>query len=268
MRRALTYVAFFDVIFIFFVSLSSFFGEISSEIVYYLAFLIPVALAYLLRKKVGSETRAPRISISPRNLVLTVAIVMPLIALVFVISWLTTLLLSLIGEGSVSDVSGNIVTVILKHALLTAVLEELLFRYVPLAYLSPLSKRGAVLFSALFFALLHFNLYQLPYALFAGVIFAAIDIAFDSILPSLLVHFANNLVSIFWIRHESDRQFVIIYVSAIFGLALISSAAIILMRRDYKKSFRPILSDKTKIGFPIEILLFVIMALTVAVTNL
>ena len=268
MRRALTHIALFDLIFIFILSLSSLFGGAVGETVYYLAFLIPMLFAYLLRKNAGCSVRPLKFSLSGKNTALTLGVLFPTVALIFAISWLTSIVLSFIGEGSVSDVSGNIAAVILKHALLTAILEEILFRYIPLSYISPISKRGAVLFSALFFALVHCNLFQLPYAFFAGVVFALLDIAFDSILPSLVLHFSNNLISIFWIRGSSDGKFVIVYISLLFGLALISAVCVFLMRKDYKKSLTPIFQDKTKFGFPIEVLLFTVMALVIAITNL
>lgn len=268
MRRALTHLAFFDLIFILILSLSSLFGAIVGEIVYYLAFAVPVLLAFVLRKNAGVEIKPPRLSMSAKNIVLTIPMIPITLALIFLVSWITSLILSLIGDGSVSDVSGNIVTVILKHALLTALLEEMLFRYIPIAYLSNVSKRGAVLYSAIFFALAHCNLYQLPYAFVAGIIFAALDIAFDSVLPSLLLHFVNNIMSVFWIRGSSNSRFVLIYVSVLFAFALISLVPIVIMRRKYRESLSPVFLDKTKLQVPIEAVLFMVMTLVIAVTNL
>ena len=268
MRRALTHRALFDLIFILILSLSSFFGAIAGEIVYYLAFVVPVVLAFGLRKNAGVEIRPPRFSMSGKNIALTIPTIPITLALIFLVSWITSLILSLIGDGSVSDVSGNIVTVILKHALLTALLEEMLFRYIPLAYLANISKRGAVIFSAIFFALAHCNLYQVPYAFVAGIIFAALDIAFDSVLPSLLIHFVNNLMSVFWIRGSSNPRFVLIYASVLFALALISLVPIVIMRRKYRESLSPVFLDKTKLKVPIEAVLFMVMTLVIAVTNL
>jgi membrane protease YdiL (CAAX protease family) len=85
---------------------------------------------------------------------------------------------------------------VLTHALLPAVLEEGLFRFVPLKVLSPISRKIAVLLSAALFAIVHGSVYKIPYAFAAGVIFAMLDIYFASLLPSLLIHFLNNLLSL------------------------------------------------------------------------
>lgn len=86
---------------------------------------------------------------------------------------------------------------LLLSALLPAVGEELLFRYLPLRALSGESRHAAVLWSALLFAAVHGNFYQFPYAFLSGVIFAVLDLYAGSLLPSFLFHLGNNAVSVF-----------------------------------------------------------------------
>lgn len=268
MQKALKYVTFLNLLFILFVSISGFIGGVAGEVVYYLAFVAPVALAYFLKKGADVAFSPPRMRISPANLGLVLPITAPLLAVIFLISWLTSLVLSAIGAENSTDLSGNIVTLILTHAVLTSILEEALFRYVPIAFIAPHSKKHAVIFSALFFAFAHCNLYQIPYAFAAGVAFAVIDIAADSIVPSLLLHFLNNLISIFWIRGAGDGTFAKAYVITLSALAAISLIPIILLRRKYSKQLSKEMWAGARVQLSYEPLLFFATTLFVAILSL
>ena len=268
MRKALTYLTVTDLIFILLLSLSGFFGGVLNRIVYYLAFIIPFAVTIFIKSKTSAKFSPLGIKISGKNFALVIPTVAPTLALVFLISWLTSLLLSFIGQGSITDVSGNIFAVIIFHAVLPAILEEALFRYVPIAFISPYTKRGAVFISAIFFGLIHCNLYQMPYAFFAGAVFALLDIAFDSILPSVILHFLNNLVSVFWLRGGANQIFATAYIIVIISLALLSMIAILLLYKRYKERFLPIFWDKRKYKLPYEPILLIVLTLFIAVTNL
>ena len=72
--------------------------------------------------------------------------------------------------------------------------EELIFRGF---LLKPLRKYGdftAVLVSAVIFALFHGNVDQLAYALISGIFLGIIAVRSNSILPSIILHSANNLI--------------------------------------------------------------------------
>ena len=234
MKKPLIYILFFDLIFVFFLSVSGSLGGILGKTFYYIAFLLPIALALLTLKSKAVVAYPIKLNISRKDLELTLPCIAPLLALVFLISWLTTLILSHFGEGSTTDVSGNLARVIFTHALVTAALEEVLFRYIPLAYLAPYSKRMTVLISALLFAFVHGNIYQIPYAFVAGAVFAVIDIAFDSVAPSFVIHFANNTASIFWLRYGGEGRFATVYVIVLVSAALLSLVPIFLAREKYK----------------------------------
>ena len=268
MQKALKYVTFLDLLFILFMSLSGFLGGIFGSIVYYLAFAVPVVSAFVLKKVTGAKFSAPGIKISPQNLGLTLLLAAPLIAVIFLISWLTSLILSAVGSTNTTDVSGDIFKIIFTHAILTAILEEALFRYVPIALIAPHSKKYAVIFSALFFAFAHCNLYQIPYAFAAGVAFAVIDIAMDSIVPSLLLHFLNNLISIFWLRGMGNGGFAALYAITLSALAVLSLIPIFFLRSRYRKKLASIAEQKEKVQFSYEPLLFFATTLFVAVLSL
>ncbi len=234
MKKSLAYIVFFDLLFVLFLSVSGVFGGILGTVFYYLAFAFPIALAFAAAKRGGVEFYPVKLNISRGNLRLTLPLVAPTLALIFFVSWLTSLLLSHFGGGSTTDVSGNVVWVIFTHAFLTAVFEETLFRYIPLAYLAPHSKREAVLLSALLFALAHCNPYQIPYAFIAGVVFAVLDIAFDSVIPSFTIHFVNNLASIFWLRYGNEGNFGRVYIIVLVSAAILSIIPIFFMRDKYR----------------------------------
>ena len=268
MKRALTCVTVIDLLFILLLSISAFFGGFVGNLIYYSAFVIPFCLAIYIKNKTKSPFTPPKIKIKAKELRLLIPAVMPTLLLVFAISWLTSLLLSFIGDGNYVDVSGNLFDVILSHALVPAIAEEALFRYIPIALISPYTKRGAIWISALCFALIHCNLYQLPYAFFAGIIFAVLDIAFESILPSLILHFINNLSSVFWLRHGNNAIFSRIYFVALLALAAVSLVYIFVFGKEYKEKFLPIIRDKSKHKLSYELILLVILTLFIAITNL
>lgn len=268
MKKALTYLTLIDLLFLLFLALSGFISGALGRVIYYLAFLIPAALAMILKNSLDKPPEFLSLKLSGKNTALLIPIIAPTLALVFFISWLVSVLLSFIGQGNITDVSGNIITVILAHAVLTSLLEELLFRYIPLAFVSPITKRGAVLVSALFFAFAHCNLYQIPYAFVAGVIFAAIDLAFGSIWPSVLIHFINNLLSILWLRNVDNAEFVAAYIVLLATFALVSLVVLVVRRARYKEILSETFAGECKCKLSYEPLLFFAVALTVAILNL
>ena len=81
--------------------------------------------------------------------------------------------------------------------LLPALVEELLFRGLLCAELDRRGTLRAVLLSSLLFALIHFDLSNLPFYFLAGVLLALVLYATDSLICVMLVHAAYNAVSVF-----------------------------------------------------------------------
>ena len=86
---------------------------------------------------------------------------------------------------------------VLAYAVLPAVCEEFVFRGI----LCHEYERGgvlrAIIFSSLFFALLHFNIANLPVYIFSGLILAMTLYATRSIFGSMLAHFLYNIFGLF-----------------------------------------------------------------------
>lgn len=250
MQKSIARIAIADLCFVIFMLLSGTFAE-WSDVFYALAFAVPTCMLLI------SSSDAPlSLGLSGKDALLTLSVAPILILGVFIISFLTSSFFSLFGISQTLELSGSTMTVILTHALLPALLEELLFRYAPLRLLNGAPRGNAVLVTSVFFALSHCNLLQLPYAIFAGIVFAALDIATGSILPSVILHFLNNLVSVWWmLRLEATAP-----IPFILALVLLAAASIALlatvMRGAAVRLFSP-LSDIKSERLPIVAAVFI-----------
>lgn len=89
---------------------------------------------------------------------------------------------------------GNVLYIIIAIALMPAVTEEFIFRGIVLGEYtsSGCSKSMAIALSSLLFAMIHFNIYQLPIYLYGGIILAYVTVVTDSVICSIIIHFLNN----------------------------------------------------------------------------
>lgn len=90
----------------------------------------------------------------------------------------------------------NILIYFLTVAVLPAFAEEFAFRGIIMGSLRPYSEALAILVSSAVFGLMHGNFVQLPFTFCCGLVFAYIDIKTNSLLPSIIVHFLNNGLSV------------------------------------------------------------------------
>ena len=91
-------------------------------------------------------------------------------------------------------------------AVLPALAEEFVFRGIMYRSYRQYSVIGGALLSGLLFGIMHFNLNQMPYAFFDGVIFALMVEATGSIITSVFMHFLLNAVPValdFILRDEA-----------------------------------------------------------------
>ena len=268
MKKSLAALSALNFCFIFLLSISGSLEGTLSDVVYYLSFVISVALFFAASKRLEIPLMPPRVTISRGNIGIILAFMAPSLCLIFLVSYLTSLALSHFGTGAIADASGNLFFVMLTYAVITPILEEMLFRYIPLSLLAQHSKKGAILYSAAFFAFVHCSLYQLPYAFLAGVIFAFFDIISESIIPSLLLHTMNNAISVLWLRYSGDALFSRVYVIILLSLALASIPIIIALRGKLKKRLELVRSDQGKIPLSIGAFAFFGATLLIAFINL
>jgi membrane protease YdiL (CAAX protease family) len=91
----------------------------------------------------------------------------------------------------------NKIYLILAYAVLPAICEEFIYRGILCREYEHGGVLRAVLFSSVFFALLHFNLANLPVYLFSGAILAMTLYATRSLFGSVLAHFLYNIFGLF-----------------------------------------------------------------------
>lgn len=90
----------------------------------------------------------------------------------------------------------SIVLYYLTVAILPAFVEEFAFRGVIMGSLKKYSQALALLVSSATFALMHGNFVQIPFTFCCGLVFGFLVLKTNSLLPSIIVHFLNNGLSV------------------------------------------------------------------------
>ena len=247
MKNAVKVFTYLVLSFMMLYAIAGMFSGVLLAIMKAVAFGVPLVVGIFAARKLKTEREeiaglAERESmlmgINKESVLLMLPLIVPVIALVFLVSYLTTLALGAFGMSAPSVEETSLFNMILVHALVPAVLEESVFRYLPMKLLAPYSRRWCVILSSLYFAFIHMSIYQLPYAFLAGLIFIIIDIICDSVLPSLILHFLNNSVSVLWIKYSDDSVFATRFVIIMVVTALLSMIPVIIRGRRYLKELR------------------------------
>ena len=269
MKSKITYIAALDTVFILFLVLSSAIStKRISDALYYLAFIIPISIGlYLIKRdkdipKDAEELIKLELRIKKRNAIWAVPLVFPTIGTVCLVSFITSVIMTSLGAKNEVTIEEGLLLAILVHAFLPAFLEELLFRYIPMNLMAE-EPKSAIIISSLFFAISHLNVFSIPYAAVAGILFSLIDIATRSVIPSFAIHFLNNFISILLIIGELD---LILYI-AIAALTLISLAAIYAKRGLYSNTIKESIRSNS-VTIPPSAILFITSGLLLALLNL
>ncbi len=189
-------LAFLCLVYILIIDFSSFFPSTALSVVFRLASVAAVLLLARYVPFLHAATVDREIGFSVKPCLTTLWLLIPFVGLVFASSLLSAKLAAWCGVSTAYPFGEQIWLTILVSALIPAVTEELFCRYIFLPRLSVFSRSGAIFASALFFSFLHGNLYQIPYALVAGLALGALAVGCGSVLPCILFHFVNNLTSI------------------------------------------------------------------------
>ena len=244
MTEAVKLVTFLNTVFVVLLIASGSLGGYLGDIVYYLAFIIPIAIGFyssgrlrIKREEIKGVAEEPEtiLGFDRSRLLRLLPLIAPAVLVVFLASLLSSLLLSLLGVASAPVEDTGIVRMLLVHALVPAFFEEALFRYIPMKLLMPYSKRWCILYSALCFALIHCSFVQMPYAFIAGLIFMLIDVALGSVWPSVILHLVNNTASVLWMKYCSGVGTSVVFVLLLVLLALISMLFVFRSKREYSK---------------------------------
>lgn len=285
MKRNIITVCAIDIIFLLLLVASSAIPGLGGELIYALAFILPTIVGIIaIHKEKKSlhregvidfcedeeelpEAKAQatiRVKLDAEGIRLTLPLIIPCAAIICLISLAFSALGKLLGIEGPTNPSEPFFAALLTYALLPAVLEEVLFRYVPLklSAASGTSMRYAVMLSAVMFAFGHLNLLQIPYALAAGLIFAWLDVITDSILPSVILHAANNAISLL-LTYFGVNAATLIPLGVLLAASV---AALILMRGRYIDKTRELLpKESTEISA--APLLYVLPALLLAILS-
>lgn len=197
--------------------------------------IVATLVAFLLanagaENKIDALTVARRLTLRREGLSLTLLVAAPTVTVILFISYLTSLVLGALGAVGAPVENEPIARMLLTRALIPTISEEMLFRLVPLVIVAPYSKRSALILSTLLFAFVHCNFFQIPFALAAGLVFMMLDLAFESILPSLILHFLNNTASVIWIKVGENSTYAAIFFGVL-GVLCAASLVVVYARR-------------------------------------
>lgn len=174
-----------------------------------LLFLLPFFAYKLYNKKKSKEVfkdfKAKKIS--SKAIWISIGIGILVFILNIFISTFFNGIISFFGYSSNSGSSGGSQTEtyslsaffvnVLLVCILPAICEEFTHRGFLLNGYKKLGNKSAIIFSALFFGLLHLNIEQFFYATIIGLILAFITVMSDSIYPAMIVHFINNFINVY-----------------------------------------------------------------------
>lgn len=254
--------------------ISASFSGIMNIIVYILSFVLPLFFGIWASKKSGilEEQEGENLfSIKRRDIGISLSLVFPSVLLVLSVSLSTAFLFEAlfgISQGEIDVLSGGSVLAVISYAILPAILEELLFRYLPIRLMGKRSPRFALILSAIFFALIHHSFFSIPYAFVAGIIFMAVDLSVGSVIPSMIIHFINNLIALlsmgaFGAELSIGKLF--LFVGA---LSLLSLAYLFVKRQRVFPRLRSTFSSEGKYHLCAEPLFFAVPSLFIAVCEL
>ena len=209
--------------------------------IYAASFAVPFAAALILGRILRAERAPLSFGADAESLSYFAPLVLPLVGLVILVSLAGSLLSSLVGIDSALVIDEPIGVALVIYALIPAIGEELVFRYIPIRFIAPHSRASAVFASAILFSAIHASLFQIPYAFVAGVAFAVIDIRCKSVLPSVLIHLVNNILGVL-IAVFAGEAWLLAALIALGALMVLSIVIICVKVKRYYSDFVSIIS--------------------------
>lgn len=229
------------------------FYSIVDIIIYAIIFILP---ALFIKKFLPISENAVTTQFAlPKNFIKIGVCIICLVIFVSNFTQIIQNIISLFGIGfRNADISiptdwFDVCTLTISLAITPAIVEELLFRKVILNGLLPYGKTFSIITSAILFSLMHSNPSQFVFAFVAGLFFAHIALETKSIFPTMILHFANNFISVIYLTlyglvpQEEVSSYIVLIADRIIGAA----GAIILLI--YYKKITPFIKDyleKTK----------------------
>jgi membrane protease YdiL (CAAX protease family) len=255
-------------LFLIFLLLSGALSGAVSEAVQYIAYILPFLLGLYFMK--GENTEKENYLLLRRDhLKFVIPIVFPTVAMVVVLSIVTSALVNFIsGVENNVDVGDSLIPALVAHALIPAVFEELLFRYIPIRMLKNHSGGLIILVSSAFFALIHHSLFSIPYAFAAGLIFMTVDLVCESVIPSFILHFINNAISVGLLVYRDNQYFLPLICGGLVILSLISLVYIVLKRKYFIEKIAPLFGSSEKVTLTPPAIAFGVVCLVIAIISI
>ena len=268
MKKNTDILSLFYILFLMFIFLSSATGGIIAYVSYILAYFLPLVLFLVfLRDKESAPERL--LVLKKKDIGFVLPIFAPTVLLVIGVSVATSYIVtSITGQTNSVDLGDSLLMAIVSHALIPALFEEILFRFLPISLLGQYSRSGLVLISAVFFALIHHSLFSIPYAFVAGVIFMTVALITDSVIPTVLLHFINNTMSVLFIFYGDNSIFVSILIGLLLLLSILSVSIIFLRRKEYLNRLSRTFSGEFKVSLSPISISFILLNLLIAVFSI
>ena len=248
------------------------FDGIMSSVAYVLAFVLPFLLGIIwLRSEEKSEREEPEpsyITIDKNGLLITLLTLIPCVFITFSLSYLTNLVMNFFDLQSSVYIGNDLFFALLMQAAIPAVLEELVFRYLPLRFIGKRAVLPCIILSSLFFSLVHHSFFSYIYTFFAGVIFITLDLAVGSVIPSMIIHFVNNCLSVLWIFYSGNSGFALPFFLALSALTVLSCLGIFLARERFCASLSTLRTEGERYEHNASPLFILIPSLAVAILEL
>lgn len=272
MENAVRHLSIISVLVLTLLFVPSGFDGFMSSMAYILAFVLPFLLGLLWLRADDNgdkeEATPSYITIDKRGLFITLLALFPCVFVTFSLSYLTVSVMSFAGFENTVELGDNLFLALLMHAAMPAVLEELVFRYLPLRFIGKRAVLPCILLSSLFFSLVHHSFFSYFYTFVAGAILITIDLLTDSVIPSMIIHFVNNLLSVLWTFYSGSWEFELPFFLVIAVLAVLSGVAIFLMRGRAREVISDVSWRGERYGYNSSVLFILIPSIAVAILEL
>jgi len=243
------------------------FKGIASGVLQISAYILPFVLGLILVRE-ENLIDLKSFSLSADGLKFTIPIIFPTVFLVMLLSSLFAFLVNAItGAQNNLEIGDKLIPALISHALIPAVFEEALFRYLPMRMLKGHSKRLIILLSACLFALVHHSLFSFGYAFVAGVIFMAVDLICDSVIPSILIHFINNALSVGMLVYKDNFRFALFVFAFVAVISAISVIYIAINRTKYKQEIASVFNAGESFNMTMPMAIFGVACLAISIVS-
>ena len=183
---------------LFFSSISNKVSIFILEIATYAALGLPIIIFSRLKVNGSQDVMLPKFNLKTiRNGIICAVIAYPLMLTSVFLAKTMEINSEMTSDYMASALTGfSFLENVIRIALLPAIVEELVFRSGLFGVYSKKNVFVGIFLSATIFALLHSNLYQIPYALVGGIAFAYAAYLTDNTGTAFVAHFIINFISI------------------------------------------------------------------------